>query len=142
MSVAKEGDTVQIHYTGTLDDGSQFDSSEGQEPLEFTLGEGRVIPGFEKGVLGLAVGEKRSIHIPVDEAYGERDEERVEVVGREHFPEDLELHVGMHLQAQNFDGSPVMVMVADLDDKTVTVDGNHPLAGKALNFNIELVSIV
>lgn len=142
MSEAKKGDTVQIHYTGTLADGSQFDSSKDQEPLEFKLGESQVIPGFESNVVGMVIGEKKSIHIPVDEAYGQRNDEMMEVVERQHFPDDLELEVGMHLQTQTFDGSPYMVVVAELTDESVTVDGNHPLAGQALNFDIELVSIV
>ena len=141
MSEAKKGDTVKIHYTGTLTDGTQFDSSEGQEPLEFKLGEGQVIPGFESNVAGMAAGEKKSIHIPVDEAYGQRNDEMMEVVERKHFPDDMELEVGMHLQTETFDGSPYMVVVAELNDESVTVDGNHPLAGQALNFDIELVSI-
>lgn len=141
MSEAKKGDTVKIHYTGTLPDGSQFDSSDGQEPLEFKLGEGQVIPGFESNVVGMTVGEKKSIHLPVDEAYGQRNDEMMEVVERQHFPDDLELEVGMHLQTETFDGSPYMVVVAELTDETVTVDGNHPLAGQALNFDIELVNI-
>ncbi|MCF6280761.1 MAG: peptidylprolyl isomerase [Candidatus Polarisedimenticolaceae bacterium] len=141
MSEAKKGDTVKIHYTGTLTDGTQFDSSEGQEPLEFKLGEGLVIPGFESNVAGMTVGEKKSIHIPVDEAYGQRNDEMMEVVERQHFPDDMKLEVGMHLQTETFDGSPYMVVVAELSDESVTVDGNHPLAGQALNFDIELVSI-
>ncbi len=141
MSEAKKGDTVKIHYTGTLVDGTKFDSSEGQEPLEFKLGEGLVIPGFESNVAGMKVGEKKSIHIPVDEAYGQRNDEMMEVVERKHFPEDMELEVGMHLQTETFDGSPYMVVVAELSEESVTVDGNHPLAGHALNFDIELVSI-
>ena len=142
MSEAKKGDTVQIHYTGTLEDGSQFDSSAGQEALEFKLGDSQVIPGFESSVVGMSVGEKKSVHLPVDEAYGQRNEEMIEVVERQHFPDDMELEVGMHLQTQTFDGSPYMVVVAEITDETVTVDGNHPLAGQALNFDIELISIV
>jgi peptidylprolyl isomerase len=141
MSDAKKGDTVKIHYTGTLADGTQFDSSEGQDPLEFKLGEGLVIPGFESNVAGMTVGEKKSVHISVDEAYGQRNDEMMEVVERKHFPDDMELEVGMHLQTETFDGSPYMVVVAELSDENVTVDGNHPLAGHALNFDIELVSI-
>jgi peptidylprolyl isomerase len=141
MSEAKKGDTVNIHYTGTLADGTQFDTSDGQDPLEFKLGEGLVIPGFESNVAGMTVGEKKSIHIPVDEAYGQRNDEMLEDVDRKHFPDDMELEVGMHLQTETDDGSPYMVVVAALTDETVTVDGNHPLAGQALNFDVELVSI-
>jgi peptidylprolyl isomerase len=141
MTQASTGNTIKVHYTGTLDDGTQFDSSAGRDPLEVTLGEGQVIPGFEKGLEGMAIGEKKSIHIPADEAYGDHHPELVQEVPREHIPQEIELEVGVQLQAQGPNG-PFVVVVTDLSDETATLDGNHPLAGKALNFDLELVEIV
>ncbi|MES9959710.1 MAG: peptidylprolyl isomerase [Sedimenticola sp.] len=141
MSQAKSGDTVQVHYTGTLEDGTQFDSSVGAQPLEVTLGQGQVIPGFERALEGMGVGEKKSIHIPVEEAYGEPHPELIQEVGREHIPEEIELAVGVQLQAQGPEGHPYILTVTSMTDEMVTLDGNHPLAGKALNFELELVGI-
>ena len=141
MSQAKSGDSVKIHYTGTLDDGTQFDSSEGHEPLEFTLGGGQVIPGFDKAVEGMAVDEKKSVNIPVDDAYGPRLEQMVQEVPKDVLPEDLKLELGMPLQAQNEDGQVIEMVIIAVGDETITVDGNHPLAGQALNFDIHLVGI-
>ncbi|MEJ2455490.1 MAG: peptidylprolyl isomerase [Candidatus Thiodiazotropha sp.] len=142
MKQAQDGDTVRIHYTGTLNDGTQFDSSSGREPIEFTLGSHSVIPGFEDGVKGMQVGEQKSIHIPAEEAYGQRNEALVEEIPRQHFPQDMELQVGMHLQAQSPNGESFNVVVTALNSDTATLDGNHPLAGEALNFELELVEIV
>jgi peptidylprolyl isomerase len=142
MKQAQEGDTVRIHYTGTLDNGTQFDSSVGQEPIEFTLGNKTVIPGFETGVTGMQVGDQKKIHIPADEAYGERNDALVEEVPLQHFPDDMELKVGMHLQAQSPNGENFNVVVTALSDASATIDGNHPLAGEALNFELELVEIL
>ncbi|MBT3047348.1 MAG: peptidylprolyl isomerase [gamma proteobacterium symbiont of Ctena orbiculata] len=142
MKQAKQGDTVRIHYTGTLDDGTQFDSSSGREPIEFILGEKKVIPGFESGVEGMQVGEQKRIHIPAEEAYGEHNDALVEQVPLEHFPDDLELRIGMNLQASSPNGEQFNVVVTALDEKNATIDGNHPLAGEALNFDLELVEIV
>jgi peptidylprolyl isomerase len=140
MSQAKSGDTVRVHYTGTLDDGTQFDSSRGREPLEFTLGGGQMIPGFEKAVDGMAVGDSKTINIPATEAYGERHDQMVQEVPREHMPDEIELEVGMQLQAEGPAG-PVIVTVTALGEENVTLDGNHPLAGKDLTFDLELVAI-
>ena len=142
MRQAKQGDTVRIHYTGTLDDGTQFDSSVEREPIEFTLGEQAVIPGFETGVTGMQVGDRKTIHIPAEEAYGDHNEALVETVPLHNFPQDLELHVGMHLQAQGPNGDQFNVVVTALGDETATIDGNHPLAGEALNFDLELMEIL
>ena len=142
MKQAQEGDTVRIHYTGTLDNGSQFDSSSGRDPIEFTLGSQSVIPGFETGVTGMQVGEQKTIHIPADEAYGQRNENLVEDVPLQQFPEDLQLQVGMHLQAQGPNGESFNVVVTALGEESATLDGNHPLAGEALNFELELVEIL
>jgi peptidylprolyl isomerase len=142
MKQAQEGDTVRIHYTGTLDDGTQFDSSQGSDPIEFTLGSQSVISGFEDGVKGMQVGEQKKIHIPADEAYGQRSEGLVEEIPLQQFPEEMELQVGMHLQAKSPNGESFNVVVTALNDVAATLDGNHPLAGEDLNFDLELVEIV
>ena len=141
MSQAKSGDTVKIHYTGTLDDGTQFDSSAGRDPLEFELGGGQVIPGFDSAVEGMAVGESKNVRIEPDQAYGERHEQLVQQVPRSALPDDLEPQVGMGLQSQSPDGQVMMLMVTAVGEEEITVDANHPLAGQALSFDIELVSI-
>jgi peptidylprolyl isomerase len=142
MRQAKEGDTVRIHYTGTLDDGTEFDSSTGRDPIEFTLGSKSVIAGFENGVMGMQVGDQKKIHIPADEAYGEHNDALVEEVPLQQFPQELELQVGMQLHAQSPNGENFNVVVTALSEASATIDGNHPLAGEALNFELELVEIV
>jgi len=141
MTQAKNGDTVKVHYTGTLDDGSQFDSSVGSEPLEVTLGEGQVIPGFEQGLEGMQAGETKQIHIPADEAYGPRHEEMIQTVDRDQLPEDVDLQIGMQFQVDGGDG-PLILTVTEVTDETATLDGNHPMAGNNLNFELELVEVV
>ena len=141
MSQAKTGDTVHVHYTGTLEDGTEFDSSAGRDPLEFTVGSGQVIPGFENAVEGMAVGDSKSVNISPEEGYGHRNEQMVQEVPKTALPEDLEPSEGMMLQAQNPDGKVVNLTVTSVADESITVDANHPLAGKTLNFAIELVKI-
>jgi len=141
MPTAKQGDTVKIHYTGTLEDGTVFDSSDGGEPLAFTLGEGQVIAGFESATLGMEVGESKTAHIDADDAYGERREELVLEVPREQLPEGLEVEVGTPLQLQQPDGNAVPVTVSALNEEHVTLDANHPLAGEPLTFELTLVGI-
>lgn len=141
MSTAKQGDTVQIHYTGKLDDGTVFDSSEGRDPLTITIGEGQVIPGFERAVAGMTEGEQKEARLEVEEAYGEpRDDLRLDVP-REQLPDDLEVDIGTPLQLNQPDGTPVPVTVAALSEETVTLDANHPLAGQPLVFDLTLVAI-
>ena len=142
MSHAKSGDTVRIHYTGTLDDGTRFDSSDGRDPLEFALGGGQVIPGFDSAVDGMAVGENKSVTIPPDQAYGERHEQLVQEIPKTALPEEMEPAVGMQLQSQSPEGQVMNLFVTEVADETITVDANHPLAGQALTFAIELVEIV
>jgi len=142
MTQAKSGDTVRIHYSGTLSDGTQFDSSEGREPLEFALGAGAVIPGFEKAVEGMAVGENKSVTIEPDDAYGPRHDQLVQQVPNSALPEDVEPAVGMQLQGQSPEGQVMNLTVTGIEDDAITVDANHPLAGEALKFDIELVEIV
>lgn len=141
MTQAKSGDTVRIHYTGTLADGSVFDSSEGRDPLEFQLGSGQVIPGFDTGVTGMAVGEKKTIHIPCADAYGDVNPQAMQAVPRADIPDHIPLDLGTQLQMQAPNGQVVMVTVAEVTDETVTLDANHPLAGKDLTFALELVEI-
>jgi len=141
MSQAKSGDTVKIHYTGTLDDGSQFDSSEGRDPLGFTIGAGQVIPGFDEAVDGMTVGEKKTVRIESAKAYGERHPEMVQQVPKSALPADMEVEMGMPLQAQGPDGQVMNLVVTGISEDAIVVDGNHPLAGQALTFAIELVSI-
>lgn len=149
MAQAKKGDRVKVHYTGKLDDGSVFDSSEcGDEgdcgcsgPLEFTVGAGEVIPGFEQAVEGLSINETRSVHIPVDQAYGERVEEMVAQVPRSELPADMVPEVGQQLEVTQEDGNAFQVVITAVTDDQVTIDANHPLAGRNLNFDIRLVEI-
>jgi peptidylprolyl isomerase len=138
---AKYGDTVQVHYTGKLADGTVFDSSVELDPFEFTLGAGQVIPGFEKAVLGMKVGEKKTVNIPVDEAYGPRRDEMVAELPREKLPSDMTPEVGQQLVMRQPDGSEIIVTITEVSDEAVTIDANHPLAGKDLTFEIELVKI-
>lgn len=140
MPTAQSGDKVRIHYKGTLSDGTVFDSSEGREPLEFKLGEGMVIPGFEQAVLGLEIGASVVKTIPADQAYGPHQEEMVLVLPRDQFPEDMEIEIGQMLQLQG-PGGYLEVVVAHIEGDQITLDGNHPLAGEDLTFSITLDSI-
>ena len=141
MSQAKSGDTVKIHYTGTLDDGTEFDSSAGREPLEFSLGSGQVIAGFDTAVDGMAVGDSKTVTIPPAEAYGERHEKLMQTVPTSSFPDDMKPEVGMQLQSESPDGQVMNLVVAEVTEESITVDANHPLAGFSLTFAIELVEI-
>ena len=141
MSQAKNGDKVKVHYTGTLDDGTEFDSSRGHEPLELTLGGGNVIPGFENAIVGMIAGDAKSVTIPAAEAYGARNQDLTQEVPRGVIPDDIELAEGMVLHAQGPDGQTVSFTVMSFDDASVKIDGNHPLAGQDLTFALELVEI-
>lgn len=141
MAQAQHGDTVKIHYTGTLEDGTVFDSSEGHEPLEFTLGSGQVIVGFEEAVTGMEAGEKKQVNIPVDKAYGQRNEEMVLQAPRDQVPPDINPEVGQQLQMGGPGGETVIVRVVEVTEEYITLDANPPLAGKDLTFDIELVTI-
>lgn len=137
---AQTGDTVRVHYTGRLDDGSVFDSSRDREPLEFTLGEGQVIAGFDSAVTGMSPGQTETVTIPADEAYGEKREDLVFAVPREQLPPEITPEVGMQLQMQQ--GQQVAVVtITRVEPSQVTIDANHPLAGKDLTFDLELVEI-
>ena len=141
MTQVKSGDTVAIHYTGTLQDGSTFDSSDGRDPLEFVVGSGQIIPGLDVALPGMEVGEKKVVNVDCKEAYGPLNPDMRQAVPREGIPAEIPLEVGTQLQMQTPDGQAMPVMVVDIDEATVTLDANHPLAGKDLTFDIELVSI-
>ena len=141
MTVAKSGDSVKVHYTGTLEDGTQFDSSAGVDPLEFTLGGGQVIAGFDEAVTGMEPGEKKSVTIPAAKAYGQRNEEMVIKAPRDEVPADITPEVGQRLQLAGPNGQPIMVEVIEVTDEHIKLDANPPLAGKDLTFALELVEI-
>jgi len=138
---AKTGDTVKVHYTGKLVDGTVFDTSVGGEPLEFTLGQGKVIAGFEQAIIGMKVGESKTITILADQAYGPRRDDMIFEVGRDELPASIDPEVGMQLQMNQGDGGISIVTVTDVSETTVKIDANHPLAGQDLTFDIELVEI-
>jgi FKBP-type peptidyl-prolyl cis-trans isomerase 2 len=141
MEKAKTGDTVKVHYRGELLDGTVFDSSNGREPLEFKIGEGNVIPGFEEAVIDMCPGDSKTATIPPDQAYGPHEEEMLIDVPRETVPPEIPLDIGTELQMRAPDGRTAEVKIAKVTDDTVTLDANHPLAGKDLVFHIDLVSI-
>ena len=141
MTEVKSGDTVAIHYTGTLLDGTTFDSSQGRDPLEFEVGSGQIIPGLDVALPGMSVGDKKTVQIACADAYGPLNPERRQAIPREGIPADLASDVGTTLEMQAPDGQAMPVMVVELDEATVTLDANHPLAGKDLQFDIELMSI-
>lgn len=141
MTQVKSGDTVRIHYTGTLHDGTTFDSSEGRDPLEFQVGSGQIIPGLDKAIPGMEVGEKKTVNVPCDEAYGPVDPQMRQAVPREGIPADIPLDLGTRLQMQTQQGQVTPVTVVEVTDEQVMLDANHPLAGQDLTFAIELVQI-
>ncbi len=142
MAKAKQGDTVKVHYTGKLEDGTIFDSSVDRDPLEFIIGQAQIIPGFEAAVLDMSPGEKKTTAIQPEEAYGSFQKERMLVVDRKELPPGIDPKVGQQLKMSSPDGASMVVLVAEVTEKSVTLDGNHPLAGKTLVFEIELVEIV
>ena len=141
MSKVKEGDSVSLHYTGTLDDGTVFDSSEGNEPINFTVGASQVIPGFENGVMGMELGESKEIRVLPAQAYGDYYEELVKVVPRDASPPEVKLAIGMTFEMELPTGQAMPVRIIDVDDDEVTLDANHLLAGETLNFKVRVVSI-
>ncbi len=141
MAQAKQGDTVHIHYTGRLEDGTVFDTSENRDPLSFELGKGQVIPGFESAVEGMETGDSRTATIPSADAYGPRRDDLLMPVPREHLPEDLEVEVGMPLEMRTAEGQTARVVVAEVEEEQIRIDANHPLAGRDLTFDIELVKV-
>jgi FKBP-type peptidyl-prolyl cis-trans isomerase 2 len=142
MTEANSGDTVKVHYTGRFEDGTMFDSSAGKDPLQITLGEGEVIPGFEEAVTGMKVGEKVTVYLPVEKAYGPPRPDLIESIQRKDMPDDFDPVVGKQYQLEQKDGQIVIAEVTAVTDDTVTLNANHPLAGKALEFEIQLVEIL
>jgi FKBP-type peptidyl-prolyl cis-trans isomerase 2 len=142
MQQVKSGDKVKVHYHGRLTDGTVFDSSQGRDPLEFEVGNGMVIKGFDNGVLGMVVGDKRTIEIPVDDAYGPEDPQMIMDFPVDRFPQDMKPEVGMQLNMSNGSGQNFPVVIREVKDDTVILDANHPLAGEDLIFDLELVEII
>ena len=141
MAQAQEGDTVTVHYTGKLEDGTVFDTSEEREPLNFTIGEEKVIPGFENAVVGMEPGDTKKKELTPDEAYGEHRDDMVMELERNEIPDEVDPQVGQQLQLRMQNGQTVPVVITDLGDETVTIDANHPLAGHKLVFEIELIDV-
>lgn len=141
MTQVKPGDTVRIHYTGTLADGATFDSSAGHDPLEFIVGSGQIIPGLDAAIAGMAVGDKKTVQVPADMAYGQPDPNALQAVPRAEIPADIPLDPGTQLQMQTPQGQVLPVTVAEVSETEVVLDANHPLAGKDLTFAIEVVAI-
>lgn len=141
MEGVREGDVVHVHYTGKLQEGEVFDSSQEKEPLQLKVGEGKIIPGFEQALIGMQPGEKKTFDLAPEEAFGDRKDELVHVIERKQVPPDLKLEVGMQLALEAQGQEPIPAQVVDLSETTVTLDTNHPLAGKALTFEIDVVDI-
>lgn len=139
---AKQGDTVKVHYTGKLDDGTVFDTSRSRNPIQFTLGKGAVIEGFEQAVAGMNIGETKTTKIPMDKAYGPHRPDMVVTVKRDQFPSDVNPNVGQRLELEQENNQSILVTVTNVSEADITLDANHPLAGKALTFELELVGIV
>jgi FKBP-type peptidyl-prolyl cis-trans isomerase 2 len=142
MAHVQQGDTVKVHYTGKLDDGTVFDTSQDRESLEFTLGKGQLIPGFEDAVIGMNPGQSKTVEIPSEQAYGPYHKEVVMEIPRDQFPENLNPEIDQQLQIQQENGQVFLVRVTDVEESTVTLDANHPLAGQDLTFDIQLIDIV
>jgi FKBP-type peptidyl-prolyl cis-trans isomerase 2 len=141
MSQARNGDTVKVHFTGRLENGEVFSKPKEDEPFEFTLGSGELIPGFEKGIVGMEVGETKTITAPPEEAFGPRHKELIVDVEKTDLPENITPAIGEQIQIRQKDGNPIKVTVTDMNEDTVTLDANHPLAGNTLFFHVELVEI-
>ena len=141
LKEAKSGDTVKVHFVGKLEDGTVFDTSSGKDPLQFTIGEGSLIQGFEESIVGMKVGESKNTSVPMENAFGPRVDELVVEINRDKFPEDAELTVGEQIQIPQSGGEDINVTIANISEASVTLDANHPLAGKTLLFDIELLEI-
>ena len=141
MIQVTENSTVKVNYTGKLADGQVFDSSEGKEPIEFTLGQGQLIPGFEKGLIDMKLNEKKTISMPKEDAYGEINEALIQEVKKSELPQEMEPKVGMGLVSKSPDGQEINLMVVEVKEETIVIDGNHPLAGRDLIFDLEVVEI-
>ena len=142
MTQVKKGDTVKVHYTGKLEDGNVFDTSANRDPLQFTIGESSIISGFEQAVIGMNLGESKTTKVPVDKAYGPYHKENLLEVSRDQFPAYVKPEVGQQLQIPKGDGQKTIVTVAEVSESSITLDANHPLAGKELTFDIKLLEIL
>ncbi|MGK7389865.1 MAG: FKBP-type peptidyl-prolyl cis-trans isomerase [Candidatus Cyclobacteriaceae bacterium M2_1C_046] len=142
MKKVQEGDEVRVHYTGKLEDGTVFDTSKEREPLQFKVGSGQMIKGFDEAVKGMEVGEAKTAKLSSEEAYGERNDQMIVTLTKDKFPEDIKPEVGQQLSMQSQEGQPIPVVVTDIKNDEVTLDANHPLAGKDLIFEIEVVEVV
>jgi FKBP-type peptidyl-prolyl cis-trans isomerase 2 len=141
MSQVKENNTIKVNYTGKLSNGQIFDTSEGKEPIEFVLGQGRLIPGFEKGLIDMKLNEKKTIEIAKDQAYGDVNDNLIQEIKKTELPQDMEPKVGMGLVSKSPDGKEINLMVVEVKDESIVIDGNHPLAGHDLIFDVEVVEI-
>jgi len=142
MAQVQDGDTVKVHYTGKLEDGTVFDTTANRDPIQFRIGEGQVIPRFEQAMSGMEPGESKTVEVPADEAYGPHHEELVLMVDRNIFPEDAQPEVGLQFEVRQTDSPPIVAMVTDVTESNATLDANHPLAGKDLIFDVQLLEIV
>ena len=142
MAQVQDGDTVKVHYTGKLEDGTVFDTTANRDPMQFRIGEGQVISRFEQAMIGMAPGESKIVEVPADEAYGPHHEELVLMVDRNIFPEDAQPEVGLQFEVRQTDSPPIVAMVTDVTESNATLDANHPLAGKDLIFDVQLLEIV
>jgi FKBP-type peptidyl-prolyl cis-trans isomerase 2 len=138
---AKLGDSVKVHYTGRFDDGTVFDSSDGRDPLEFTVGQGEVIPGFDDALIGMRVGERKDVQVAPDDGYGERNENLVQTIARDQINLSVEPETGMNIEMHTPDGTIIPLTVTEVSETSITLDANHPLAGRELHFSVELVEI-
>lgn len=142
MKQAQKGDTVKVHFKGTLDDGTVFADSKDGEPVQFTIGEGALIPGFEEETVGMSEGDQKSVRLEAERAFGHKRDELVSTVPRNAIPDNIDLSVGLQLQMNSSSGQPVQVVVTDVAEEEITIDANPPLAGHPLTFDIELVEVV
>ena len=142
MKNAQKGDTVKVHFTGKLDDGTEIASSQNGIPLEFTIGEGKLIPGFEEGAIGMSEGDHKTVHLEPSQAFGERRAELISKVPRDEIPDHIDLKVGLPLEVSSSSGNALRVLVTEISDDEVTLDANHELAGHSVTFDIELVELV
>ena len=141
MDLAKDGDTIKVHYTGKLENGKVFDTSKDREPLEFTIGSDNMMSGFEKGVIGMEVGGTKTFTVLPEDAYGPRRDELIATIDKSEFPKHITPKIGLHLEIKHPEGGMMNLTIADMNEDTVTMDANHPLAGKILTFDVELVGI-
>ena len=142
MRNAQKGDTVKVHFTGKFDDGTEFASSRDDAPLEFTIGEGRLLPGIEEGAIGMAEGDQKTVHLEPSQAFGEKRPELISKIAKSDFPDDIQPTVGLQLQMNSPSGNQVQVVVTEVSEDEVTLDANHALAGQPLTFDIELAEFV